>query len=384
MDDRQLRDRIDRAKAKLSPYEYDPIRIAYAHGADGRLHLINLNEIGDCPKDFREKGERLSEFDRMIEFLDMAYRKKDMIVPCLVGPVGIGKTAAVNQHAKNVGAGKVVTIIASQILPSEVSGITMPVAETKSMEIFDHYRLSSLEDGDILFFDELLEADQCVLSACLTLIESRMMMSGKLLPDIQIIAACNPTVNPTNIRENIRQRFMFMQFDIDRDGVADYIERTVGFRPSVGILKKICATDDEFNILSPRTLTKMCSWIASSKNRAEAIRIGHIIDRMFNFKLGSDLVRDWEDVHFSKEKRAKRAMKEALKNNVDKGMDILVAKYDYDDDEETCSQMIDRVFSESSMDELLDTLKSLPEWDKIAEYLSDIKIYDDQSDDVEF
>lgn len=360
MDNRQLRDRIDRAKAKLSPYE--------------------LNWLEDYSE---EKGKKLSEFDRMIEFLDMAYRKRDMIVPCLVGPVGIGKTAAVDQHAENVGAGQVVTIIASQIQPSEVSGITMPVAETKSMEIFDHYRLSSLKDGDILFFDELLEADQCVLSACLTLIESRMMMSGKLLPDIQIIAACNPTVNPTNIRENIRQRFMFMQFNIDRDGVADYIKSTVGFRPCDAILKRICATGDEFNILSPRTLTKMCSWIASSKNKAEAIRIGHIIDKMFNFKLGSNLVTDWLDFHFSREAQAKRAMKEALNDCLYEGLDILVTKYD-SDDEETCSELVDRVFLESSMDELLDTLKSLPEWGKISEYLSNITIDDDQSDDVEF
>lgn len=108
-------------------------------------------------------------FDNMLHFVKSAWPARSFIVPCLEGPPGIGKTAAIKQAAeelKEQGAtGKVVTIIASQILPNEVSGITMPVPEEKAMEIFDHYRLSSLRDGDILFFDELLEADQMVLSA---------------------------------------------------------------------------------------------------------------------------------------------------------------------------------------------------------------------------
>lgn len=137
----------------------------------------------------------MSVFNDMVDFIKSAYPARKYIVPCLEGPAGIGKTAACKQAALELNAGKVVTIIASQILPNEVSGITMPVVESKAMEIFDHFRLSSLEDGDILFFDELLEADQLVLSACLTLIESRELMSGRKLPDVMIVAATNPTIS---------------------------------------------------------------------------------------------------------------------------------------------------------------------------------------------
>ena len=105
------------------------------------------------------------------------------------------KQADIELKDEGLASGKVVTIIASQILPNEVSGITMPVVEERSMEIFDHFRLSSLKNGDILFFDELLEADQMVLSACLTLIESRELMSGRLLPDVMIVGATNPTIH---------------------------------------------------------------------------------------------------------------------------------------------------------------------------------------------
>lgn len=198
----------------------------------------------------------------MVDILGNLYDQRSYIVPCLLGEPGIGKTSAVMEHAKKVGAGKVVTIIASQILPNEVSGITMPVNESKSMEIFDHYRLSSLEDGDILFFDELLEADQIVLSACLTLIESRMMMSGKKLPDIQIVAASNPVASPVTLKQSIRQRFMFFDIKYDKKDVINYIHRKTGIRPinAANFLGDSCL--DGYNILTPRSLTKICQLLS--------------------------------------------------------------------------------------------------------------------------
>lgn len=231
----------------------------------------------------------MTQFEEMVSLLDKAYCCRDEIVVCLLGPVGIGKTAAVRQHAKNVKANKVVTIIASQILPSEVSGITMPDSDTKSMQIYDHYRLSSLEDGDILFFDELLEADQSVLSACLTLIESRMMMSGKLLPDIQIIAAANPTTTASSLKESIRQRFMFAKFNIDKHQVAQYIKRTMGIKVPNDVLNKLSGSSNEYNILSPRSLTKICKWICNSPDEQTAAAI----DRIWNTNIGSQILTEY-------------------------------------------------------------------------------------------
>ena len=37
-----------------------------------------------------------TEFEKMVDFLDLSYPMKKEIVPCLIGPVGIGKTAAVS------------------------------------------------------------------------------------------------------------------------------------------------------------------------------------------------------------------------------------------------------------------------------------------------
>lgn len=319
----------------------------------------------------------MTEFERMIQFLDLAWIRKDQIVPCLIGPVGIGKTAAVRQHAINVGAKNVVTIIASQILPSEVSGITMPDASSKSMEIYDHYKLSSLEDGDILFFDELLEADQCVLSACLTLIESRMMMSGKMLPDIQIIAATNPTVSPANIKENIRQRFMFMNFNIDSYSVADYIEEHAGFRPSNNILNKLQPTNNNsFNILSPRTLTKLCEWISSVGGDEDKLeQVSLIINKMFDSSYGTELVENYINRDIASPiEQVREAMKQAFIDNASteeidklihsKSVKIIVDRKEF----------IDEFFKSQPISELEEALMNLEAWNSIKEQLSNMQI----------
>ena len=193
------------------------------------------------------------------ELLESAYKARKTIVPCLLGSPGIGKTQGVYDFAAKHGV-KVVEIIASQILPNEVSGITMPVNETHSMEIYDHARLSSLKDGDILFFDELLQASPQTLSACLTLILERRLLSGKMLPDVFIVAAANPLPSATRIPTSIRQRFMFVNVQFDRNEWVDYIQRKYN-RTVNSELKKVIVDDGEaWNVLTPRTATQLIEW----------------------------------------------------------------------------------------------------------------------------
>lgn len=289
----------------------------------------------------------MTEFERMVMLLDSAYQCRDEIVICLQGPVGIGKTAAVRQHAKNVGAKNVVTIIASQILPSEVSGITMPDAETRSMEIYDHYKLSHLEDGDVLFFDELLEADQSVLSACLTLIESRMLMSGKLLPDIQIIAATNPTISAITLKENIRQRFMFAEFSIDKVQVHQYIKEQYDLDLNDTILSKLEGTSNKYNILSPRSLSKLCKWI-TSVDADDLDNTAELINYMWDCTIGTDLKR----------LRLKNMTPEYQTRKI--LMDLIPDK---------------KVeFNNCTFTEMMDILTSLPEWESIKEQLKSMEV----------
>lgn len=179
-------------------------------------------------------------------------------------------------------------------MPSEVSGITMPDQETKSMQIFDHARLASLKDGDILFFDELLQAPQAVLSACLTLIQERRMMSGKKLPDIMIVAAANPLRSPTLIVESIRQRFMFIDLQWDSEAWAEYIFQKYGVQPSLSLIANIKSSDkdgDKWNRLTPRTATKLIAW-GKSLGKDQLWLLEETIDQMFNnSRVTSELIK---------------------------------------------------------------------------------------------
>lgn len=312
----------------------------------------------------------MSEFDKMINFLDTAWCAKKYIVPCLAGPVGIGKTAAVYQHAANVNAGKVVMIIASQILPNEVSGITMPVHESKAMEIYDHYRLSSLKDGDILFFDELLEADQLVLSACLTLIESRQLMSGRQLPDIQVIAATNTTIKPQMLKENIRQRFVWQEFKIDRYGCREYIKEAYGFDVGNDVAQLVVGTGNEYNILTQRSLTKMCEWMTESKgDKYKAAAIADQINCIWECQLGTYIKDAYMDAFSSPIKQVQLALQNLV---VSAGID-----------DQKINDIIGGDFQDTDLLEVIGLLKELPEWSSLEESLSNMMI-EQQEDEIKF
>lgn len=309
-------------------------------------------------------------FDEMVSFVKCACLAKGYIVPCMEGPAGIGKTAAVKQAAlelkdDGLASGKVVTIIASQILPNEVSGITMPVVESKAMEIFDHFRLSSLRDGDILFFDELLEADQLVLSACLTLIESREMMSGRKLPDCMIVAATNPTIKPNMLKENIRQRFVWRKFGLDKEGCRDYIYRTCGFDPGNDVICKLTESGNGYNILTPRSLTKMCQWISSTDDPKVARWIASEIDASWNSQLGTKLYHNYIGQLNSPAVQVRRAIRIALNDNGVSARDLEQIKENAGD-----IMFSDEAFENTEMGELMEILKQLPEWDNIEKQLS--------------
>ena len=329
----------------------------------------------------------MSVYNEMVEFLDSAWCVRDEIVPCLVGPVGIGKTAAVEEHCRNMGAKRVVKIVASQILPNEVSGITMPDTETKAMEIYDHYRLSSLEDGDILFFDELLEADQLVLSACLTLIESRELMSGKKLPDIQIVAATNPTVKPASLKANIRQRFVFRKFGIDYKGCRLYIKGKYGI--DLGDIVDLIREDDvdSYNILSQRSLTKMARWITSVP-REDLESVAVQIDKIWNCKIGSKMRKIILDNDNSPELAARNMMKQvcmniAMNNDVSFGRFMRRGSVEVPlRNNDGTAKTIEDIFNETSFSELYEIVSGLPEWKEISEKLSMVESPEQEYDDV--
>jgi len=205
--------------------------------------------------------------------LESAWDVRHEIVFCFLSNPGVGKTEQIYAFSQWIRKNteykesKVVEIIASQILPNEVSGITMPNNDTKAMEVYDHVRLGRLQDGDILFFDELLQGSPQVLSACLTLIQERRMMSGRKLPDIMIVAAANPTVTPSLIPAAIRNRFMFLKVGFDYELWSDYMLEKHGVTVATEFRTILNRTPSsktlEWNDITPRSMTKLILWCMS-------------------------------------------------------------------------------------------------------------------------
>lgn len=222
------------------------------------------------------------------DILEAAYELRSEVVICLLGQPGIGKSQGVYDFAKAKGV-NVVEIIASQILPNEVSGITMPDQDTKSMEVYDHARLASLKDGDILFFDELLQAAPSTLSACLTLIQERKMLSGRKLPDIMIVAAANPLNSAEMIPLSIRQRFMFYEIQFDMDEWVEYVEKNIGAKPTDGLKKMIRTSGSDWNVPTPRTTTKLLQWYGNAKTEQQREDIYDSIGHMFDFVYANEI-----------------------------------------------------------------------------------------------
>jgi len=309
----------------------------------------------------------VDEFEKMVHLLDMAWLLRSEIVPCLVGPPGIGKTAAVMEHARNHGCGKVVKIVASRCIPSETVGMTMPNHERRSMEIYNSIQLSTLEDGDILFLDELLEADQFVLSTLLTVIESREMADGTPLPDIQIIAATNDTIPPEHLKGNIRQRFMFQRFGVSQIATEEYILDRTGMRLPKNVLQQLTDSGNDYNFLTPRSLTKLCLWMNQAENVDQANEIADVINHIWKSAIGSEIYLAW-----SRARKRTKSPREQLRDAI------------FDIAPEVSRK--NNNFVDCTVEEMYDILSSLPEWDDIAKKLAsmDVEEEDEEEVDIQF
>ena len=322
----------------------------------------------------RTEENPMKSDDKIYHLIEQADRCRKDIVLCLLGKPGIGKTEAIERFARDHGR-NVVHIIASQILPNEVSGMTMPNQETHSMDVFDHYRLSHMKDGDILFFDELLKGQQHVLNACLTLIQERRLMSGTKLPDVLIIAAANPLATPMQLPPEIRQRFMFVEVEWDQNAWIKYMKQEdFGDERNLDNLakevqKEVDGKFSDWNTLTPRTATKLCRWMRAcgcNQNVRE-----YIVD-IFGYNIAS-LIESCANVVCAKSSKQQIA---------ERVIECVTSATDEDDIGagvrrkalELAQKISDETDDRDDMAHLLASLKKLPEWNDIQEALKNSEI----------
>lgn len=307
------------------------------------MNYIKASEVADC--------------------VELAY-DSDMrkFVPCFIGPPGIGKTAGVYEVGRRKGV-KVVTFILSNTVPSEVSGIRMPDNSTKKLEVFDDSRMASLEDGDILFLDEFLEADRGLWSACLTLINDRVMASGRPLPDVQIVAASNPVASPGIIEASVRDRFRFFGVKFDFKDWSDWFEKEYGVRPHEGLIGRIQEDSSEYNILTPRTVVGLYRYLKNGPQSGEVWKKKlHYVTAMFDASIAEIMAQ------FVKQRKSKqRQIGEAVENI--EGLDLHEVLTDYNG---------------WSLKEIMTYLSGRDEWPMIQEALANIDFDDGSEDEIEW
>jgi hypothetical protein len=155
-----------------------------------------------------------------------------------------------------------------------------------------------LKKGDILFLDEVPNANPLTLNAFLTFLESRLMASGKELPDIMIVAAGNPNGMPV-FTPQVKRRFVWYNIEFDEPSFKKYLKNK--FNMPFEISGKLCnfvknETYEGVNFNTPADIDKAISMIIKGIKTPYTKALKPILESLIENTYGEvDLVeRIWE------------------------------------------------------------------------------------------
>jgi MoxR-like ATPase len=231
---------------------------------------------------------------KIYEVLEGVYSNDSLrrtIVPLFVGNPGIGKTVIIEQFAKDKGV-KHVELITSQMSPFEISGIAFPDKDSKKMEYYNFDKLENLQDGDILFFDELLNGNPVVLNACLTILEQRRFISGKPLPNIMIVAAANPQ-GMAPLTPQIKERFVWYDVKFNSEMWANFMFKKYGLVKPIANKLSTLITKEDFtgnNFYTPRSVDKAVNMIIHNVPTHYENTIKPILETLIENKTGKKVL----------------------------------------------------------------------------------------------
>lgn len=207
-------------------------------------------------------------------YLDILDQHRDEMALALMSDPGLSKTSQCKQWCEEHGR-QYFEFITSQRMPSEISGMAMPDADTKRMKIYDFDYLLDMKDGDVLAFDEFTNGNIMTLNACLTLIQERNMMSGRKLPSILIVAMGNPQ-GKCDMLPQTKQRFLWLNVKFDEETWCDWIKKELNVAPTQKLINIIKDTYrngfgiQEYNYMTARTVTNLLK-LAKTVDRSNAI-----------------------------------------------------------------------------------------------------------------
>ena len=123
--------------------------------------------------------------------------RNPQIVPCLVGPTGIGKTAIVNRVAKELGAELVYFNMAQQNQGDNALPVPHINDQQTLVQYALHHKFQEILDNPqnkyIVMCDELARAQIPVISEWMTILNERQIQGRKFSNNVRFIAAMNPS-----------------------------------------------------------------------------------------------------------------------------------------------------------------------------------------------
>lgn len=212
-------------------------------------------------------------------------------IPLFLSNPGMGKSQTIRQFAKDKGVQCLVEI-ASTKMPHEFSGIAVPDPSTKRMTYFDYDAILNLKDGDILFLDEMLNANPMILNAFLTVLEDRVLPSGKKLADILIVAAGNPQ-GAVSLTPQIKERFIWYNLQFDKNSWKKYMSK---YLITDTIFEQLCVliqnenfTSSEKNYYTPRSIEKALKMMLADIKTPYSIKLKPILNTLIPNNTGNDI-----------------------------------------------------------------------------------------------
>lgn len=207
-------------------------------------------------------------------YLDILDQHRDEMALALMSDPGLSKTSQCKQWCEEHGR-QYFEFITSQRMPSEISGMAMPDADTKRMKIYDFDYLLDMKDGDVLAFDEFTNGNIMTLNACLTLIQERNMMSGRKLPSILIVAMGNPQ-GKCDMLPQTKQRFLWLNVKFDEEAWCEWVKKELNVAPTRKLIDIIKSTYksgfgiQDYNYMTARTVTNLLK-LAKTVDSSNAI-----------------------------------------------------------------------------------------------------------------
>jgi hypothetical protein len=151
-------------------------------------------------------------------------------------------------------------------MPNEVAGMVMPDLTKDRMVLLDSHQLTGLNDGDILFFDEIFNGTlKQTLDSFLNFLEDRVLLSGKKLADVMIVAAANPQ-GLISLTPQIKERFIKYDLKFNSDEYKNYLKNKYGMPETISrnlctLVNKEKFEQDSWDFITPRSIEKAINQI---------------------------------------------------------------------------------------------------------------------------